>query len=282
MRLGVLWLAGALCAPAATFHLTVSGLGGEADYEQRFKMWADDIGKATHTQAMIAPTRDALRARLAELAKQVKADDAFVLMLIGHGTFDGADYKFNLPGPDITATELALLLDRIPATRQMVVNMTSCSGGASDLLRKPTRVVVSATKSGTEKNATVFARYWAEALRDATADTDKNDTVSAQEAFVFAQKKTQQFYESNKRLATEHAQIDDNRLAGVFPLLRIGASAAAATDPAKRALLALKEQYEQQIDKLKFEKAQIPAEMYKTQLTLLLLQLAKTQEALDK
>jgi len=42
------------------------------------------------------------------------------------------------------------------------VNMTSSSGGSIDALRRPTRVVIAATKTGTEKNATVFARYWAE------------------------------------------------------------------------------------------------------------------------
>jgi hypothetical protein len=278
----LLFLSFALSAPAATYYLTVSGLGGEADYDQRFKMWAEDIGLATKSHSLIAPRKEVLRARLAELAKEVKPDDAFVLMLVGHGTFDGADYKFNLPGPDITAVELAALLDRIPATRQLVVNMTSSSGAAMEFLKKPNRVVISATKSGTEKNATVFARYWAEALRDPAADTDKNETVSAQEAFQFAQKKTAQFYETNKRLATEHAQMEDNKLAASFPLLRIGTNAAAANDPAKRDLLAKKEQIEQQIDKLKFEKAAIPEAEYKKQLTALLLELARTQEALEK
>lgn len=275
----------AFTAPAATYYLTISGLGGEADYDQRFKMWAEDIGKSTKDQALVAPTREKVRARFAELARQVKPDDAFVLMLIGHGTFDGADYKFNIPGPDLTATELAQLLDRIPATRQLVVNMTSCSGGANEILKHANRVVVSATKTGTEKNATVFARYWAEALRDPAADTDKNETVSAMEAFTYAQKKTKEFYESNKRLATEHALIDDgkeNKLAAAFPLLRIGTAAAAAADPAKRQLLAQKEQVEQQIDKLKFEKVTMPEAEYKRQLTALLLQLARLQEALDK
>jgi len=285
MKLAALLLAAAISASAATYYLTVSGLGGEADYEQRFKMWAEDIGRTTKSTAMVAPTREKLRARLAELAKEIKPDDAFVLMLVGHGTYDGADYKFNLPGPDITATELAGMLDRIPATRQLVVNMTSASGGALDLLKRPSRVVVCATKSGTEKNATVFARYWAEALRDPAADTDKNETVSALEAFQYAQKKTKEFYETNKRLATEHPQIEDgkdNRLAAAFPLLRIGSNAAAATDPAKRQLLATKEQLEQQIDKLKYEKVTIPEAEYKKRLTALLLQLAQTQEELDK
>jgi hypothetical protein len=283
MRVAMLLLAASMASPAATtWYLTVSGLGGEPDYEQRFKIVANDIGTVTKTQALVAPTRDAVRARFAELARQVKPDDAFVLMLVGHGTFDGLDYKFNLPGPDMTAAEFATLLDRIPATRQLVANMTSASGGSIEYLKKPTRVVITATKSGTEKNATVFARYWAEALRDPAADTDKNESVSALEAFEYAKKKTTQFYESNKRLATEHALLEDNKLAAVFPVLRIGTAAAAAADPAKRALIDKKEQLEQQIDKLKYEKAAMPAAEYKQKLTALLLELATTQEAIEK
>jgi hypothetical protein len=69
--------------------------------------------------------------------------------------------------------------------------------------------VIAATKSGTEKNATVFARYWVEALQDPDADTDKSDSISAMEAFTYADKKTAAFYDSQKRLATEHAVFED-------------------------------------------------------------------------
>ena len=65
-------------------------------------------------------------------------------------------------------------------------------------------------------------------------------------------------------------------------MVRLGANAAAARDPAKRALLDKKEQLEQAIDKLKYEKAAMPAAEYKKQLTALLLDLARTQEALEK
>ncbi len=110
------------------------------------------------------------------MARDAKADDAFVLILIGHGSFDGVEYKFNLVGPDVTAGEIAAMCDRIPARRQLVVDTTSASGGAIPALERPGRAVIAATKSGTEKNATVFARYWVEALQDPAADTDKSDS----------------------------------------------------------------------------------------------------------
>ena len=295
----------ALSAHATTFYVTLSGLGGEPDYEQRFKMWAEDIdsslkkaGGDANIVTLAAPTRDQIRSKFADLAKQAKPDDSVVLMLIGHGSFDGVEYKFNIPGPDISGAELASLMDKIPATRQLVVNMTSSSGGSMAFLQKKSRIVITATKTGTEKNATIFARYWAEALREPAADTDRNETVSALEAFHYAQRKTTDFFETQKRLATEHAVLEDigkgegertpsaengeGKLAGVFPVVRLGANAAAARDPNKRPLLEKKEQLEQAIDKLKYDKAALPEQEYKKQLTTLLLELAKTQEALDQ
>jgi len=291
---------------ATTFYVTIAGLGGEPEYEQRFSGWAKDIDKAlkaapdgkVETLYGAAATRDAIRAALARFAKDAKAQDALVVMLIGHGAFDGVEYKVNLPGPDLSAGELASLLDRVPATRQLVVNMTSCSGGAIDVLRKENRVLVSATKTGTEKNATVFARYWAEALSDPAADADKNETVSALEAFRYADQKTTKFYETQKRIATEHALLEDTgkgegvrapsaengegMLASAFPLLRLGSNASAAANPQKLKLLEQKEQLEQQIDRLKYQKAAMPSEDYKRQLSQLLVQLAKTQAELDQ
>src|SRR5215469_18953640 len=97
ISLGVLALA-LLSLPvhAATFYVTLTGLGGEPDYVQRFKMLADDIdsslkkaGGDSTVVTMVAPTREQVRSRFAEIDRQAKPADALVLMLIGHGTYDG-------------------------------------------------------------------------------------------------------------------------------------------------------------------------------------------------
>lgn len=307
MRLATVFLLLAGAARATTFYVTVAGLGGEPDYEQRFSGWAGEIeailksaggdGKIETFKGATA-TRANVRAALERIAHEAKPDDALVVMLIGHGSFDGVDYKINLPGPDLSATDLAALLDRVPAARQLVVDMTSSSGGAINTLRKENRVVITATKSGTERNATVFARFWVEALRDPAADTDKNETISALEAFHYAQQKVAEYFESQKRLATEHPILEDtgkgegvrdpsaaNReglRAAAFPLVRLGAASAIANNPEKKKLLAKKDQLEQQIDLLKYNKAALAPDEYKKKLTALLLDLAKTQQELDQ
>lgn len=301
----------ALPVRAATFYVTVAGLGGEPDYDQRFTGLANDLdklyktsGNDVHVFTLTGPnaTKEKLAQTLNDVARQAKPSDDFVLMLIGHGSFDGVEYKFNLVGPDITAADLASLCDHIPAKRQLIVNTTSASGGSVAALEKPGRAVIAATKSGTEKNATIFARYWVEALHDPSADTDKNETISALEAFQYADRKTAEFYESQKRLATEHAVLEDtgegepvrsasmgqagqgsegNFLAN-FAILRTGSALKEASDPAKRELLAKKEDMEQKIDILKYQKASMDEEDYRKQLTEDLLELAKLQEELDK
>ncbi|MGH9673226.1 MAG: hypothetical protein ACRD44_08595, partial [Bryobacteraceae bacterium] len=305
--LKVFLLACALPAFAATHYVTVAGLGGEPDYEQRFTTLANEIDKLLRGSAgestvttLHGPeaTREKIRAAMGDVARKAKADDALVVMLIGHGTFDGSEYKVNIPGPDLTAVELASLMDRVPASRQLFVNMTSASGGSLAFVQKPNRVVIAATRTGSERNATVFSRYWVEALRDSSVDTDKNEAVSALEAFRFADQRTVRYFESQKRLATEHAVLEDTGkgepvrapspengqglIAGGFTLLRLGAAQKAAADPQKKMLFDRKEELERAIDKLKYEKAALPPELYRKQLSELLLDLARVQEELDK
>src|ERR1700733_15053070 len=165
MRIALLWLLmTGLSAHASVYYVTVAGLGGEPDYEQRFTANAKDLdklfkasGNGAHVYTLTGTqaTKAELTTTLTSIAHDAKPSDDFVLILIGHGSFDGTDYKFNLVGPDITAADLAGLCDRIPSKRQLVVNASSASGGSVAALERPGRGVIAATKSGTEKNATV-------------------------------------------------------------------------------------------------------------------------------
>ena len=294
-------------AVAASYFVTVAGLGGDPEYEQRFEQWAGELDRvlkaaATDNQVITLSGKDATRGHLTgalqRVAAQARPEDEFILTLIGHGSYDGVQYKLNLVGPDISATELADACDRIPAREQLIVNATSASGGSISVLARHGRAVIAATKSGTEKNATVFTRYWLEALQDPTADLDKDERISALEAFEYATRKTAGFYESQKRLATEHAVFVDREHAAPMraasaesgagaalarlTLIRLGTSRSAASDPAKRGLLAQKDKLEQRIDTLKYQRAALAPEDYKRQLTEALVELAKVQEALEK
>ncbi len=307
MLVAALLLCRASAAQAAAYYVTIAGLGGTPDYETQFAKWAAELdqelrtnGPDAHVVTLSGPsaTRARVQQTLSQAANEMKPDDAFTLLLIGHGTFDGSAYKFNLPGPDVTAGELASALNGIPARRQLVVNMTSCSGASLAALARKDRIVITATKSGTEKNAPVFARYWVDALHDPAADTDKNGTVSALEAFVYTQRKTAAYFESEKLLATEHATINESGtthgargaktdnggglLASAFPVLRPQLDTARSVSPDRQRLVAKKEQLEAKIDRLKYGKAAMPANEYKQQLTALLLELARTQAEIDR
>jgi hypothetical protein len=309
-------LAGTICliglllsarAHASVYYVTIAGLVGEPDYEQRFTASARDLEKqlkATGADAHVygltggEATRARLTQVLGEVARDARPEDDFVLILIGHGSYDGVEYKFNLVGPDISAASLAALCNRVAARRQLVVNATSSSGGSIPAFQRAGRAVIASTKSGTEKNATVFARYFVEALQDPAADVDKNESVSALEAFQYAERKTNEYYTSQKRLATEHAVFEDTgkgepvrapaadigegRLLSSLTLVRFGEAQKAALDPAKRDLLAKKEDFERQIDVLKYQKAAMSQTEYDQQLKALLVGLARVQAAMDK
>jgi len=307
MKLLVLLLASALSASSASYYVTVAGLGGTPEYETQFEKWAASLdrelkanGPDAHVTTLsgATATRQEIQRVLGEIATEAKPEDAFTLSLIGHGSFDGAEYKFNVPGPDLTAGEMARLLNNIPAKRQLVVNMTSCSGASLPALARKDRIVITATKSGNEKNATVFARYWIDALKDPAADTDKNGTVSALEAFRYAEGKSAAYFESEKLLATEHSMLSDSGsanavrdpkpengqglIARVFPVLRPETALAQSVTPEKRKLVARKEDLEAKIDRLKYRKAAMTEDQYKQELTALLLELAKTQAEIDR
>jgi len=157
-----------------------------------------------------ASDKAGIEAGLAALKEQVKPGDQITLYLIGHGTGGEEEAKFNIVGPDITGVEFSAMLDRFEQQDIAIINTTSASYGFSASLSDEGRVVISSTRSPSEKYDPVFSRYFIEALEDRNGDRDKNNRVSMLEAFNYAKASVAQWYEDQGRLAAEHAGIDDN------------------------------------------------------------------------
>jgi len=154
--------------------------------------------------------RAGIEQSLATLRTQVKTGDQITIFLIGHGSGADEEAKFNIVGPDITGIEFASILDQFDQQDIVIVNTTSASYGFSASLSSEGRVVISSTRSPSERYDPVFSRYYIEALDSRKGDRDKNNRVSMLEAFNYAKANVDQWYEDQGRLASEHAGLDDN------------------------------------------------------------------------
>lgn len=198
--------------------IVVAGAPGEDEYSSVFSQQTESWSKVC-AQAGAKPIlvgldaagattdHDRLKQQLEAEAKEGTAE--LWLVLIGHGTFDGREAKFNLRGPDLTASELAEWLK--PFKRPLaLIDTASASAPFLTKLAAPGRVVVSSTRSGSEHNYARFGKFFAEAIADPKSDLDKDGQVSLLEAFLSGSQRTAEFYKTEGRLATEHALIDDN------------------------------------------------------------------------
>lgn len=147
---------------------------------------------------------------LAALRGRVQTGDQITLFLIGHGSGAEAEAKFNIVGPDITGPAFATMLDQFDQQDMVIVNTTSASYGFSAALSSEGRVVISSTRSPSERYDPIFSGYFIEALDQRNGDRDKNNRVSMLEAFEYAKANVEQWYEEQGRLAAEHAGLDDN------------------------------------------------------------------------
>lgn len=205
--------------PTAVDVLIVVGAPGEPAYREIFDQskedWINNCRSAKKTFRLIeadkGETNQIERVKEAILAQVAanKTEQDLWIILIGHGTFDGKEAKFNLQGPDVSAKEIAEFL--APVQRPTIlINSASASAPFINALSNPNRIVVTATKSGYEENFARFGIYIAKAITDLTSDLDKDGQVSVLEAFLMATRRVEEFYGSEKRLATEHALLDDN------------------------------------------------------------------------
>lgn len=215
-------------APVAAFErfaLIVSGAHGEESYAEQYGQWRQstvtalleklafddskiltlfDGGDPSHaaTAAGVRRSIDAIRVKM-------QADDVLLVLLIGHGSFDGTEAKFNLVGPDLSSREWGALLKPLRG-QVVVVNTTASSFPFLEHLAAPRRVVITATDSVAQRFDTVFPQFFVGALTDSAADLDKNGRVSVWEAFAAASAGVRRYYTRRGQLATERALIDDN------------------------------------------------------------------------
>jgi hypothetical protein len=275
---------------ADTYCVIISGLGGESSYQQRFRDQAAALAAATRqltgdeskviTLAGEGADRTAIRRELQALAARVRPDDEVIVTLIGHGSFDGDEYRFNLPGPDLTATQLGALFDRLPANRQLIVNASSASGAVIERWKRDNRLVITATKSGGERTATRFAQYWVNALASADADVNKDDVVTAAEAFDFTTRKVADSFKADASLAAEHARLEGSG-AGSFQVARFGTAARMTSNPQLNEMFAQRIRIERDLDAVRQRKASLAADAYYDELEDVLVQLAQLQRQID-
>jgi hypothetical protein len=296
---------GAPALAAQSHVVVVSGLGGEPAYSDQFHQWGTAMVDAARTRFGLAPeqvvylaerpdrdparingpsTREQVERTLRELAGRAGPADRILILLIGHGSSDGRGARINLPGPDITAEELAALLARFATQQVVVVNTASASGDFHDPLAGPNRAVITATRSGMERNETIFGRFFVEAFAGDVADADKDGRVTVLEAYEYARQEVERFYKSSNRLQMEHARMEGNReLARGFHLAAAARGAPAGASAELRALIAERQRLEGQVEALRSRRGEMDAARYEAELESLLVELAlKTREIREK
>jgi hypothetical protein len=307
-------------ASAQTYVVVVAGVGGSPEYANRFMSWGAATVDAARRRLGVPDsditflaeyperdkraagpaTKERLQGALEAIGRRAGPSADLVLVLFGHGSDRGDDPRFSLVGPDVTARELSDWLSALILRHIVVINAASASGGFVPALAGPGRIVIAATQSGFERNATRFGGYLVRALSADSADgadTDKDGRLSLLEAFDYARREVARAYERDQRLLTEHAILDDDGdgkgstdpsatggdgavAASVF-LTSPGAAAAAATaDPELQRLHARRDSLERRVAELRAAKATMAPDVYERTLEDTLVELAVTNRTI--
>jgi hypothetical protein len=288
---------------AERYAVIISGAAGGDKYAAQQQQWCSELtasltGLFNFPEANVVllgedspgslrATAETVRTLFSDLRRRLAADDTLMVVFIGHGTFDGADAKFNLVGPDLTASDWNALFNGLRG-RLVVVNTTASSFPFLEELSQRGRVVITATDSVSQRYATVFPQYFVKAFADRSSDYDKNGRVSVWEAFTAAGTAVKQHYEQRGQLSTERPLLDDDgdgvgrefEAPGQDGVVArtIYLDAAPATPSVDVALVALERrraEVESQIEELKARKDAMPEVEYVAALEKLLVQLAR-------
>ena len=301
-----------------THLLVITGLGGDPEYTQQFHQWATTLIDAARTRYEVpsegitylgekpdlAPdliadrsTRENVEAAIQSIADRASSGDHVVIVFFGHGSFTDAA-RINLPRRDLSAEEFASLLDKLDGQQVTFVNTASASGPFVERLSGSGRTVMTATKTGGERNASIFGGYFVDAFSDGEeeADQNKDRRVSMLEAFTYARARVVQSYEAEGLLTTEHALLDDNGdgqgsdepdpLSGeaadglvartLFFTSGVGrrTDTAFPDDPALQALYQERQELETRVDDLRRIRGAADPDQYQTELETLMIELA--------
>ena len=279
-----------------THVLLVVGLSGEPQFKRSFDAAAQAARDAARNRwgvsdsSLIVLTEDSTRTELSSrrstrnniaqaflrLSSRVQPGDVLFVMLMGHGSGDGAQSKVNLPGPDATAADYAAWLAGFGKQQVVFVNTASGSGDFVPVLKASNRVIVTATKTSNERNESVFLQYFVGALGLDAADADKDGRLSVFEVFRFARSEVGKAYTSSNRMQTEHALLSDSVLASRVAF----STSATSADPRIAALIAERQALESDVASLRTKKAAMTADAYDKELERLLLALAEKSKAI--
>jgi hypothetical protein len=314
-RAAILMLALVLSAAPAfaqNVHLVVIvGLAGDPEHGELFQKWATSLVEAGSSRYGIPreriallvekpdgegtlttgrSTRDEIVKTFEAVAQKSASDDMVFVVLIGHGTFDGRNAKFNLPGPDMTAADFQPLLKRLEPRRLVLVNSASASGPFIEALSGSGRTIVTATRNGSERFATLFGGFFVDAFVGDDADADKNKRVTVLEAFNYAKREVATAYEREGIMLTEHALLDDagdkegtaqpaadgkqGRVASILSLGTTASGETATGDPKLRALYDERRVLERRVESLRLLKEGMDPQRYAAELEKALTELA--------
>ena len=305
-------------AAQQTHLLVITGLGGNPDYTQQFHQWATTLIDAARTRYEVpsesitylgekpelAPdvidgrsTRENVEAAIQSIDDRASSGDHVVIVFFGHGSFTDAA-RINLPRRDLSAEEFAKLLDKLGGQQVTFVNTASASGPFVEKLSGSGRIVMTATKTGEERNAPFFGGYFVDAFSSGEEEADQNRDrrVSMLEAFTYARARVVQSYETEGLLTTEHALLDDNGdgqgtdepdpLSGdaadglvartLFFTSAAGrrTDAAFPDDPELQALYQERDELEARVDDLRRIRGGADPEQYQAELEILMIELA--------
>ncbi len=212
--------------------LIVVGLPGDAEHEKLFadvaRQWRDwlvgpmgyrpeDVrvlfGRSGMDGLAKEPaTRKAIEREAAGLKESLGPDDRLWVFFLGHADHDGERASFHLPGPDLRDDDLGKLFAGLKCREQVFWMTTPASGWFVKALSARGRVVIAATAADAEYNETEFPQALAAVMKlppDKLAG-GKDGKVSVLDVYRQTVKGVEARFARDKRVPTEHAQLDDN------------------------------------------------------------------------